>query len=85
MPARDSVSRRNRWSLLIDDLKPEDSGNYTCFVVNGYGNTSATFVLEVFGKLTEWRASVALFEKNTPRARLRFSISTARASVRARR
>jgi len=47
LQSTDQVSRRGRWTLVINDLTVEDSGNYTCFVVNQHGNTSASFVLNV--------------------------------------
>lgn len=42
-------SRKGRWTLVIYDLKLEDSGNYSCFIVNPYGNVSASFILDVVG------------------------------------
>lgn len=42
-------SRKGRWTLVIYDLKLEDSGNYSCFIVNPFGNASSSFILDVVG------------------------------------
>lgn len=41
---------RLRWTLKIDDLRQEDSGQYTCVVTNIHGTINYTYSLEVVGK-----------------------------------
>lgn len=38
------------WMLRIDDLTPDDEGNYTCIASNIHGNNSCTYELSVYGK-----------------------------------
>ncbi|CAG2108882.1 unnamed protein product [Medioppia subpectinata] len=43
----DSEPRKGRNSLVINDLKPEDSGNYTCVSTHQTGSISRSYVLKV--------------------------------------
>ncbi|XP_029645257.1 fibroblast growth factor receptor-like 1 [Octopus sinensis] len=42
---------RLRWTLKIDDLRQEDSGQYTCVVTNIHGTINYTYSLEVVEKV----------------------------------
>ncbi|XP_015931132.1 fibroblast growth factor receptor-like 1 [Parasteatoda tepidariorum] len=46
----DSTSTIMKWSITIKNLKPENSGNYTCFGANEFGSVNATFVLHVMSR-----------------------------------
>lgn len=43
--------KQNHWSLTLEDLVPEDKGNYTCIVCNEAGCINYTYKLDVVGKL----------------------------------
>ncbi|XP_034272127.1 fibroblast growth factor receptor-like 1 isoform X1 [Pantherophis guttatus] len=40
-------NKRKRWTLNLKNLKPEDSGKYTCRVFNRMGEINATYKVEV--------------------------------------
>lgn len=65
LQARDEIARRGRWTLVINDLTTQDSGNYTCFIVNAHGNTSASFVLEVIDRVRNHPELMATFPATT--------------------
>ncbi|XP_036355932.1 fibroblast growth factor receptor-like 1 [Octopus sinensis] len=44
---------RPRWTLKIDDLRQEDSGQYTCVVTNIHGTINYTYSLEVVEEVHE--------------------------------
>ncbi|XP_002741403.1 fibroblast growth factor receptor 3-like [Saccoglossus kowalevskii] len=43
--------RIKKWSLILEDLLPSDSGLYTCIVGNQYGSINATYELEVIARV----------------------------------
>lgn len=47
-----SEHRKKKWTLSLKNLKPEDSGKYTCRVSNRAGAINATYKVDV---IREWR------------------------------
>lgn len=47
----------NRWSIRLEDLITEDSGNYTCNVCNSLGCIAFTFKVEITGKSSKQSSS----------------------------
>lgn len=53
--------RKKRWTLSLKNLRPEQSGKYTCHVSNRAGHINATYKLEV---IREWpRRSYQVYSK----------------------
>ncbi|XP_044304103.1 fibroblast growth factor receptor-like 1 isoform X2 [Varanus komodoensis] len=46
-PQEIGENKRKRWTLNLKNLKPEDSGRYTCRVFNRIGEINATYKVEV--------------------------------------
>ncbi|RWS06124.1 fibroblast growth factor receptor-like 1 [Dinothrombium tinctorium] len=44
-----SERRRGHWTLILQKLKNEDTGNYTCTVTNEYGSVNVSFFVIVYG------------------------------------
>ena len=42
------------FSLLIKDVKTEDSGCYTCLAKNEYGEAKTEAILNVLGESQQW-------------------------------
>nr|XP_028584655.1 fibroblast growth factor receptor-like 1 isoform X3 [Podarcis muralis] len=47
MPQVMGENKRKKWTLNLKNLKPEDSGKYTCRVFNRIGEINATYKVEV--------------------------------------
>lgn len=45
-----SGAKLGRWTLQMQDLQPQDAGNYTCLLHNIMGSKNITFNIEVVGK-----------------------------------
>ncbi|XP_076362273.1 fibroblast growth factor receptor-like 1 [Tachypleus tridentatus] len=43
--------RITRWSLIIENLRITDSGNYSCVICNNHGVANSTFDLQVVGRI----------------------------------
>lgn len=41
---------KTKWTLRLEDLVPDDSGNYTCIVCNHLGCISYTFKVDIIGE-----------------------------------
>lgn len=43
-------AKRPQWTLMLKNLKAQDSARYTCRVFNSAGHINATYTVEVIGK-----------------------------------
>lgn len=46
------IHKNTRWTLKLTDLKKEDTGQYTCKVVNSVGSINYTYDLDVIGEIS---------------------------------
>lgn len=54
----------SKWTFRLEDLVPEDSGNYTCVVCNYLGCINRTSKVEIVGKcLILFKNNIFLFKK----------------------
>jgi hypothetical protein len=42
--------RSGRWGLQVPNIRPEDSGTYTCQAINPFGSINASFIIQVVRK-----------------------------------
>lgn len=54
-PQETGENKKKKWTLNLKNLKPEDSGKYTCRVFNRIGEINATYKVEVIRKYQSWR------------------------------
>ena len=60
--------RKKKWTLSLKNLRPEDSGKYTCRVSNRAGAINATYKVDVIRELREgkgWGRAAALGPRRT--------------------
>lgn len=56
-------NKKKKWTLNLKNLKPEDSGKYTCRVFNKVGEINATYKVEVIRKCGSGGRAERGFEK----------------------
>ncbi len=46
----EGLSPEHKWSITLDNVKPEDSGKYMCKVFNRFGAINHTYTVSVVGE-----------------------------------
>lgn len=71
----EASEHRKKWTLSLKNLRPEDSGKYTCRVSNRAGAINATYKVDVIrecwagpGALAGWGRTHMLFPPQSGRA-----------------
>jgi Immunoglobulin domain len=54
--------RSGRWGLQVPNIRPEDSGTYTCQAINPFGSINASFIIQVVRKSLHKKSMGSRFE-----------------------